>query len=241
MVSPSRLITLSLFVSLLSLSPNLVAANAATQPPAPSGDLNVVGVVTADGERVESGRTFFSGEAIETARDALSTVSMGKLGRVEVLAESAVVISLTEAGVNVALKAGRVHISAPAGVPTRVITAWGEVLTDPAQASLFGVDVREGTAVVSVQLGQAELHAKRESRQVGAGESASSDYGDAGTQSGGGQGLSGGKKKGLLLALAGVVAAVVVFALTGKDVNTGAVPPCNGPIILSPGAGNPCG
>src|SRR5205807_7792417 len=68
----------------------------------------------------------------------------------------------------------------------------------------------------SVQLGRAELRANGESRRVGAGESESSGAGDAPKQSGERQSLSGGKKKGLFLALVGAIAVIVAVVLTDR-------------------------
>jgi ferric-dicitrate binding protein FerR (iron transport regulator) len=239
--TPQRLFALILLVSLLGLAPARALATDAAPRIAPSGDLNVVGAVTVDGARAESGQTFFSGSTVENAEGAFSTVSLGKLGRVELAAESSLNLGFTEAGLSGVLTSGRVRVSVPAGVSARVVTSWGEVLNDPGHACLFGVEVRGGKAVISVQTGRAELHAKGETHPVGAGESASSGAGDARTQAGAHQNLSGGKKKGLFLALAGGIAAIIIFAITGKDENNNTPPPCSGPIIPSGTSGGPCG
>lgn len=236
---PQRLFAFGLLVSLLSLAPARAHADGAAPRSAPAGDLNVFGAVSVDGTRAESGQTFFSGSTIETAQGALSTVKLGRRGRVELAAESSLKLDFTEAGLSGALKAGSARVSVPAGVSARVFTGWGDVSNDPEQACLFSVDVRGGRALVSVQTGRAELRAKGLTRSVGAGESASSGAGDA--QAGGGQNLGGGKKKALYLALIGGVAAIIIFAITGQEESAATPPLCSGPIIISGSSGGPCG
>src|SRR5947209_12026792 len=106
-------LALSLFTSFLSLSS--VPARAAGAATLPSGDLNVVGTVMVDGERAESGRTIFSGATVETAEGALSTISLGRQGRVELSAESELKLIFTDSSLDGLLKSGSVRVSVPAG------------------------------------------------------------------------------------------------------------------------------
>src|SRR5229473_8328652 len=52
-------------------------------PGARSGELSVLGEVTVNGQKVISGGTIFSDSAVVTAKDSNATVSLGKLGRIE--------------------------------------------------------------------------------------------------------------------------------------------------------------
>lgn len=61
----------------------------------PTGDLSVVGEVTVNGTSAISGVTVFSDSAITTAARSSAVVSLGKLGRVEVLPESKLKLSFT--------------------------------------------------------------------------------------------------------------------------------------------------
>ena len=50
-----------------------------------SGELSVIGDVSVNGQKVTSGGTIFSGSAIVTAKDSSAIVSLGKLGRIELI------------------------------------------------------------------------------------------------------------------------------------------------------------
>ena len=80
-------ITLALALAILSTY-SMVALAAPQQ--GPTGDLSVVGEVTVNGTSAISGATVFSDSTVTTAKGSSAVVSLGKLGRVEVLPESIV-------------------------------------------------------------------------------------------------------------------------------------------------------
>src|SRR5215210_8930514 len=74
----------------------------------PTGDLSVVGEVSVNGTNAISGATVFSDSTITTGQNSSAVVSLGKLGRVELLPNSNIKLSFTDNSVTGTLDAGRV-------------------------------------------------------------------------------------------------------------------------------------
>src|ERR671938_52017 len=72
----------------------------------PSGELSVSGQVTINGQNAISGATVFSDSTVATAQNSSAVVSLGKLGRVEILPNSSLKLSFTETGVSGMLDSG---------------------------------------------------------------------------------------------------------------------------------------
>src|SRR2546421_4061619 len=113
----------------------------------PSGELSVSGQVTVNGQAAISGATVFSDSVIATAANSSATVSLGKLGRIELLPSSSLKLSFTDSGIAALLDAGRVRVSTPAGVAATVTTKDGSAVADMAQAAAFTVDVECGNTI----------------------------------------------------------------------------------------------
>jgi hypothetical protein len=125
----------------------------------PTGDLSVVGEVSVNGTSAISGATVFSDSTITTAQNSSAVVSLGKLGRVEVLPNSSLKLSFNDTGVNAMLDSGRVRLSTSSGIAATVTTKDGAAVADNSQANTFMVDVECGNTVVSTQAGRVELRA----------------------------------------------------------------------------------
>lgn len=161
------LITLTLVLAILwSCSMVVLAAQKTT------GSLTVNGEVSINGTRAISGTTVFSDSTVTTAKGSSAVVSLGKLGRVEVLPDSRVNLSFNEAGVTCKLESGRVRVSTSSGVNASVTTVDGVVVAVAAQANTFTVDMTCGNTVVSTQAGRVELRFAGGSdvKQIAAGE-----------------------------------------------------------------------
>jgi ferric-dicitrate binding protein FerR (iron transport regulator) len=233
---------LALFIAATIL--NLSAAFAYASPVARKRavEMRLMGVltratggVTVDGSPAVSGQTIFSGSAFVTARNSLSTLSLGNLGRVELAPDTSLVLDFSGASVTGSLDAGRVRVYAPSGLLASVTTPDASVACDntSGQPAVFSVAIESGVTNVSVQTGRVEVRAASGAVQrLSAGES----YSSAQTQqqdSPPQQNLSGKKRNGLFLTIAAAVA-VVIIVLTGRDdekiPNNGCEP---GPVILS--------
>ena len=202
-----------------------------------SGELSVSGQVTVNGQAAISGATVFSDSVIATAAGSSATVSLGKLGRVELFPNSTVKLSFGDGNISGALDAGRVQVSTLAGVSAIVTAKDGAAVSstcrapssrsDASQASSFMVDVECGNMIVASQAGLVELRAAGKTKAVAAGTSESAGTPQPGTRctrltkpDNFGH-LSGGALAALLLAAGGAVAAAIIAATHNNDLNFG--------------------
>src|ERR687883_1956590 len=81
-----------------------------------SGELSVSGQVTINGQSAISGATVFSDSTIETAANSSAVLSLGKLGRVELLPSTVMKVSFNQTGITAMLQSGRARVSIPAGI-----------------------------------------------------------------------------------------------------------------------------
>ncbi|MGH9941481.1 MAG: hypothetical protein ACRD9R_03865 [Pyrinomonadaceae bacterium] len=232
----SRMAT-SLCLSVAILSTYSMAVLAAPGQARPSGELSVVGTVTVNGTNAISGATVFSDSTITTAQNSSAVVSLGKLGRVELMPNSSVKLSFGDSNVTGTLDAGRVRMATSAGVAASLVTKDGTVVADANQPSVFTVDVECGDTRVATQSGNVDLRAGSESKQVAAGSDATAGVAQPGSrctrlsQAPSFGALTGGALAALLLAAGGAVAAAVIASTQDEefDSNVG-----GNPIIISP-------
>src|SRR5215210_1484420 len=88
----------------------------------PSGELSVSGQVTVNGQSAISGATVFSDSTVATAQNSSAVVSLGKLGRVELLPSSSMKVSFNETSISGMPEPGRARISAAAGDMVNITT-----------------------------------------------------------------------------------------------------------------------
>src|SRR2546425_8240590 len=125
-----------------------------------SGELSVSGQVTVNGQAAISGATIFSDSVIAAAAGSSATISLGKLGRVELFPNSSVKLSFTEGNISGALDAGRVQVSTLAGTSAIVTAKDGAAVADAIQTAAFMVDVEGRNLVVASAAAQAEVGAR---------------------------------------------------------------------------------
>ncbi len=92
-------IALCLAIATLSMS-SMVALAAPQAQAGPSGELSVVGEVTVNGTNAISGATVFSDSTITTSQNSSAVVSLGKLGRVELMPNSSLKLNFTDNSVS---------------------------------------------------------------------------------------------------------------------------------------------
>ena len=200
----------------------------------PTGDLSVVGEVSVNGTSAISGATVFSDSTITTGQNSSAVVSLGKLGRVEVLPESSLKLSFSDTGVSVMLDQGRVRLSTSSGTNATVTTKDGTAVADNSQPNMFLVDVECGNTLVSTQNGRVELRAGNSVKQIAAGSQDTAGTAQPGTRCTrltmpDMKGLSGGALAALLLAAGGAIAAAIIASGSDNDFNFGGTP-----IVISP-------
>jgi len=141
-----------------------------TTKPNPGKFLEVVGNVTVNGAQAISGGTVNSDSAITTTARSSAVVSLGKLGRVEVLPSSTMKLTFADASVSVSmLDQGRVRISSSSNVTATTTTNDGSVVTTGNQRNEYVVDTSCGNTFVSVKKGTVELRAGSTVKQIAAG------------------------------------------------------------------------
>jgi hypothetical protein len=187
----------------------------------PSGELSVSGQVTVNGQNAISGATVFSDSTVATAQNSSAVVSLGKLGRVELLPSSSIKISFNETTISGMFESGRVRVSVPAGVMVNISTKDASVIGDGKQANAFTIDTECGNTIVATQAGLVELRATGgKTTQVAAGQDATAGVAQPGTRCTrianvrGFSSISGGALAALLLAAGGAIAAAI---LAGRD------------------------
>ncbi len=227
-------ISLCLTIAILSTF-SMVALAADAQSAAPSGELSVVGEVSVNGTSAISGATVFSDSTVTTAKGSSAVVSLGKLGRVELLPDSSIKLSFTDNSVTGTLEAGRVRYSTSAGTSATVMTKDGSAVADNSQPNVFTVNVECGNTEVATQSGRVELRAGSTVKQIAAGNQDTAGAAQPGsrctrlTRSTSFGALSGGALAALLLAAGGAIAAAVVASTDDSDIGVGGTAPVFSP------------
>ncbi len=162
-----RLIVGTLFLCVSSL---VAPGNSQTRSEAAGKLLQVKGTVQVNGTNALSGAPIASGSSITTRQNSSAVVSLGKLGRVEVLPDTTLQLDFSAASVSVSmLDAGRVRISSSSNVTASVRTDDGSVVSTGDQRNEFVVDTKCGNTFVSVAKGKVELRAGSTVKQIAAG------------------------------------------------------------------------
>lgn len=209
-------LALCLAVAVLSIYSMVVLATPGLRP---AGQLSVSGQVAINGQNAISGTTIFSNTSINTAANSSAVVSLGKLGRTELMPSSSLRLTFDESNVAGMLDAGLVRVSAPAGVSATITTKDGVAVTRGNEATVFTVDTSAGNTVVSTQTGLVELRAGDKVQQLAAGKVGMAGTALPGTRPAAGEdeGLSGGALAALLLAAGGAIAAAIIVGTSENN------------------------
>jgi hypothetical protein len=206
-------------VAILSVYSMVVLASPAAK--APSGELSIAGQVTVNGETAISGGTLFSDSIINTAEKSVATVSLSKLGRLQVMPSSNLKLSFTEKSINGLLDNGSAHVSTLAGTAVNFTTKDGVIVVDGSQATSFTVNVVKGITSITTHSGVAQLHVGSNVKPVAAGESASAGTPQMAQTDDDDDDMSGGALAALILLGAGATAAILYAAMHDNDLNFG--------------------
>jgi ferric-dicitrate binding protein FerR (iron transport regulator) len=185
-----------------------------------SGELSVSGQVTVNGQKVVSGGTVFSDSTINTAAQSNASVSISKVGRVELAPNSNLRLSFAENSITAMLETGSAQVSTLAGTTVNLTTKDGTVVVDGSQPTSFTVSASRGRTSVATLSGVALFKAGGTVKQIAAGESASAGIPTPQTDDDDDD-MSGGALAVLLLAVGGAVAGVLYAVLHDNDLNFG--------------------
>jgi len=219
--------TMAAFLSVAVLSVYSMIALASPEATVRSGELSVSGQVTVNGQRVISGGTLFSDSVIVTSDNSSATVSVSKLGRIHLAANSSLSLSFSDKAITGLLDSGIAHVSTLAGISVNLTTKDGSVVVDGSQATSFTVNAKRGNTAVSTEVGHVELRAGGAVKQIAAGESGTAGTPNPQTDDDD-DGLSSGALAALLLAAGGAVVAAI-FATREDEINFG-----GSVIVISP-------
>lgn len=144
-------------------------AQTATKPTAQISKVD--GVVKINGNSAGKGGTILSDSLVTTGQKSSAVVSLGKLGRVEVLADTTEMkLSYGDANISLAmLNAGRVRVSSSSGVNSSTTTNDGVVVVDNGKKHEYIVDTTCGNTFVAVKQGAVMLRAGGTVKQIAAG------------------------------------------------------------------------
>jgi hypothetical protein len=155
--------------SFYSLIPTSAIAQSASKTLGAAGELSVSGSVTINGTQAITGATIFSESRVKTARNSTASVSLGRLGRVQLGPESEMTLHFTGSAIGGNLAAGRTVVNAPAGVSITVATTEGVATSDGKLASALTVDVTCGNTRVAATRNSAKVTTGSKVENVAAG------------------------------------------------------------------------
>lgn len=161
-------VTLMVAVAFWSVS-SMVALAA---PKDITGDITVSGQVTVNGQSIVSNSTVVSGSNIVTGDNSTAVISLGKTGRVELLANSNITLKFSDTGITGILSTGKVRVSNATGVATTVTTKDAAVIADAGQANSFSVEVECSHTHVDTSSGLVTMRSGTNDKQVAAGTDA---------------------------------------------------------------------
>jgi hypothetical protein len=137
-----------------------------------TGEITVSGQVTVNGQSVVSNTTIVSGAVITTASGSSAVISLGNLGRVELLENSNMTLRFSETSIVGTLDQGKARVSNPAGVATTVATKHATVIADVSQADNFAVEVECSHTHLDTTAGVVTMREGTGEKQVAAGTTA---------------------------------------------------------------------
>jgi len=137
-----------------------------------TGDITVSGQVTVNGQAVVSNSTIVSGSSIITADNSTAVISLGKTGRVEILANSNITLKFNDSGITGILSQGKARVSNAAGVATTITTKDMTAIADAGQANSFVVEVECSHSHVDTISGLVTMRTGTNDKQVASGTDA---------------------------------------------------------------------
>ncbi|MBS1792585.1 MAG: hypothetical protein JSS81_01955 [Acidobacteria bacterium] len=134
-----------------------------------TGDITVSGQVSVNGQSIVSNSTVVSGSTIVTGDNSTAVISLGKTGRVELLANSNISLRFSDTGITGILSEGKVRVSNAAGVATTITTKDAAVIADAGQSNSFAVEVECSHTHVDTISGLVTMRTGNTDKQVAAG------------------------------------------------------------------------
>jgi hypothetical protein len=137
-----------------------------------TGEISVTGSVTVNGQSVVSNSTIVSDSTIVTGANSSAIISLGKTGRLEILAGSSLTLKFTDNSITGVLSEGKVRVSNNAGIATTITTKDMVAIADAGQADVFTVEVECSHSHVDAISGLVTMRNGNNDKQVAAGTDA---------------------------------------------------------------------
>lgn len=120
MIRSKRFLVCCLTLTVLAGATQFVLPRATAQDPV--GLLTVTGKVKVNGHPAATGDIVASGSNVETAKGSSAVVSLGKLGRVEALPETAMKLRYDDSSISILIETGSVRVQTGPGVAATITT-----------------------------------------------------------------------------------------------------------------------
>ena len=137
-----------------------------------TADISVTGTVTVNGQAAVSNSTIVSGSSIVTGADSSATISLGKIGRVELMSDSNLTLQFSESSITGIINSGKVRVTNGAGVATSITSKDAVAIADAGQSDTFVVEVECSHTHVDTMAGIVTVREGTNDKQVVAGTSA---------------------------------------------------------------------
>ena len=137
-----------------------------------TGEITVTGQVSVNGQNAVSNSTIVSGSTIVTGADSSAIISLGKTGRIEVMADSNIVLNFSDSNIVGILSSGKARVSDASGVATTITTKDATIIADSAQANNFVVEVECSHTHVDTTAGLVTMREGSSDKQIAAGTTA---------------------------------------------------------------------
>ena len=140
--------------------------------PAVTGEITVTGQVTVNGQPAVTNSTVVSGSTIVTGANSSAIISLGKIGRIELAADSNITLKFADNSIVGILSSGKTRVSNSSGVATTITTRDSAVIADAGQANSFAVEVECSHTHVETASGLVTMRSGNNDKQVAAGTDA---------------------------------------------------------------------
>jgi hypothetical protein len=137
-----------------------------------TGVISVIGQVTVNGQPAVTNSTVISGSTITTGANSSAIINLGKIGRVELAADSNITLKFTDNSIVGILSSGKARVSNTSGIATTITTKDSAVIADAGQANSFAVEVECSHTHVDTMSGLVTMRTGNNDKQVAAGTDA---------------------------------------------------------------------
>lgn len=134
-----------------------------------TGEISVSGQVTINGQNAVSNSSVASGSTIITGANSTATISLGKVGKVELSPDSSVMLKFNDNSITGVLSAGDVRVSNSIGIAATITTKDATVIADAGQTNNFEVGVECSHTHVNSFIGLVTMRSGTTDKQIAAG------------------------------------------------------------------------